>query len=153
MQKRASLFRKLRGLAFVGVIISICYANYSKSFAWCIQIPTARIDIDGKNSTSQLYRKKDGQLIILLTNPVSIVYRIPPNRSTVYYSGVQSLEFKTKGVWDKRTGDVNPYGADLGYRNGVKVHSIGEDTNAKLIVRDNHIEFNGLGKERITVDW
>jgi hypothetical protein len=111
--------------------------------------PSAKATYDGRESQAKLYQNPNAPLLLVMPEE-NLAYRIFPDKKRIFWSSMNSVTVSQGKAWDNNT-DPDVPGVDLGYSNGVKIRSIKPDTNSRLYISADRIEFNGLEAKPITI--
>lgn len=111
---------------------------------WWLIVPTAQILYNGKPSTaSHLYRSRNGEFILRVSEPSEFAYWITPKDQKVYSPNFSNFSFFTFAVF-----------VDHNDHYGVDLESTGKTEITPNIIADkDSVEFTGLRKQRIHVSW
>ena len=138
----------------LGVFLLFHRSSQSAASPWFDRVSSAQITYDGRPSPSQLYRRGDGRMILLLIQEEgSLAYYIVPSDKKVFFRPPNSLVISPESVRDKLGGNPAPPGVDLGYVQGIKSGSIKDDTNSRMVGGTNYIGFHSLDAKRVNVRW
>ena len=107
-------------------------------------VPTAQIIYNGKTSAaSRLYRARNGELLLRVSEPKEYAYLITPKEQKVYSPNFSNFSFFPYAAFVEHN---DQGGIDLEY-------TAKTDVTPNIVAGKGFIEFTDLRKKRIRVSW